>query len=153
MKESPQTYLYILIGEIQYLTPKIEPSAILTSPHKRVFPLPVQAMSRMANGRPETQPLINATNPCHYEDTPAYEVLKKAGVLETKYRRASIDDIFTGIDVQSNTTKSANFWRRLQSCWCIPGLGCCIYGLTHIETFVPAGHVGFLMNEKNECVN
>ena len=39
---------------------------------------------------------------------------------------------------------------RLKTCWCIPGLGCMIYNCTHIETFVPAGQVGFLMNEKNE---
>merc|ERR1719443_1376489 len=38
----------------------------------------------------------------------------------------------------------------MKSCWFIPGIGCCIYNTTHIETFVPAGHVGFLMNEKNE---
>merc|ERR1719159_1149897 len=38
----------------------------------------------------------------------------------------------------------------MKSCWFIPGLGCLLYGATHIETFVPAGHVGFLMNEKNE---
>merc|ERR1719262_190165 len=29
-------------------------------------------------------------------------------------------------------------------------LGCCIYNCTHIEAFVPAGHVGKLMNDRNE---
>ena len=29
----------------------------------------------------------------HYEDTPAYRALKEANVLETRYRRASVDDV------------------------------------------------------------
>ncbi|KAH8096460.1 hypothetical protein JL720_3832 [Aureococcus anophagefferens] len=50
-----------------------------------------------------------------YEDTPAYKALKDANVLETKYRRSSVEDIFTGTDV----------------------------------LFVPAGHVGLLMDGEN----
>jgi len=85
-----------------------------------------------------------------YEDTPAYEVLKNHGVLCTKYRRSNIEAIFTGKDVKANSSKSNDIMEKLKSCYCIPVLGCCIYGSTHIETFVPAGHVGFLMNERNE---
>jgi len=85
-----------------------------------------------------------------YEDTPAYEVLKKAGVLETKYRRETIDDIFTGTDIKANSTRGNDIWQRAKSCYCVPGLGCCVYHATHIETFVPAGHVGKIMNDRNE---
>merc|ERR1719473_2591330 len=60
-------------------------------------------------------PLMQEMHRGAYEDTPAYEVLKTAGVLETKYRRANIDDIFTGKDVKANTTKSHNLWKRLKS--------------------------------------
>jgi len=98
------------------------------------------------HGAPSAQQMERAL----YEDTPAYQVLKNAGVLETKYRRASIDDIFTGKDVKANTSAYENWLARLKSCWCVPGLGCCLYNMTHIETFVPAGHVGFLMNERME---
>lgn len=109
-------------------------------------------MSRLATNTRDTAPLMQDMHrdaPA-YEDTPAYEALKKAGVLETKYRRTSIEDIFTGKDIQANSTQSLNLWKRLQSCYFFPGLGCMIYHGTHIETFVPAGHVGFLMNERNE---
>merc|ERR1719473_908583 len=85
-----------------------------------------------------------------FEDTPAYHVLKRAGVLTTKYRRDNVDDIFTGVDVKANSSQGENLMERMKSCWCLPGIGCMLYNMTHIETFVPAGHVGFLMNEKNE---
>mmetsp|Transcript_39511 Transcript_39511/g.104274 ORF Transcript_39511/g.104274 Transcript_39511/m.104274 type:complete len:309 (-) Transcript_39511:1302-2228(-) len=100
------------------------------------------------NRQAEDVPLLQEIHREAYEDTPAYEVLKNAGVLETKYRRSTIDDIFTGADVKANTSQSDNLWKRLMSLYYCGG--CCIYNCTHIETFVPAGHVGFLMNEKNE---
>ena len=84
-----------------------------------------------------------------YEDTPSYEALKKAGVLTTKFRRTSIEDIFTGVDRRANSSSGANWNAKFKSCWCLPGIGCLIYNATHIETFVPAGHVGFLMDEQN----
>jgi len=53
--------------------------------------------------------------------------------------------------VKANTSASANLWKRIKSgYYCVPLIGCCVYKLTHTETFVPAGHVGFLMNERNE---
>lgn len=103
---------------------------------------------------PACQPL----NPAHndqdhaggYEDTPAYEVLKRAGVLEIKYRRDTIDDIFTGKDLKANSNKANDWTQRFKYGWCLPGIGCILYASTHIEAFVPAGHVGLLMNAKNE---
>eukprot|EP00316_Scyphosphaera_apsteinii_P000988 CAMPEP_0119315806 /NCGR_PEP_ID=MMETSP1333-20130426/37246_1 /TAXON_ID=418940 /ORGANISM="Scyphosphaera apsteinii, Strain RCC1455" /LENGTH=521 /DNA_ID=CAMNT_0007321273 /DNA_START=39 /DNA_END=1604 /DNA_ORIENTATION=+ len=88
--------------------------------------------------------------PHGYEDTPAYKALNDAGVLTTTYRRKDVSDIFTGVDVRANATQQSNMMARLKSCWCIPGIGCCLYNMSHIETFVPAGHVGFLMGEQNE---
>jgi len=85
-----------------------------------------------------------------YEDTPAYEALKAAGVLCSKYRRSSIEDIFTGKDVKANSSAANNIYERLKSCYYCPIAGCLVYNCSHIETFVPAGHVGFLMNERNE---
>merc|ERR1719327_1285648 len=87
----------------------------------------------------------------HHEDTPSYEALKRAGVLTTKYRRGSIEEIFTGKDVTANSSAQKNIWERFKSgCYVLPGLGHLAYRMTHIETFVPAGHGGFLMNDKNE---
>lgn len=98
----------------------------------------------------EMQPLTQEMHREGFEDTPAYEVLKTAGVLCTKYRRDTIDDIFTGKDIKANSSTSNDMWQRIKSCYCLPGIGCCIYNSTHIESFVPAGHVGLLMNERNE---
>jgi len=110
-------------------------------------------MPKPTNGL-EDAPLLQEMNRdghAAYEDTPAYDALRKADVLTNKYRRKDINDIFTGNDVKANTSQSENMRKRcLGGYYLCPGLGCCIYKMTHIETFVPAGHVGFLMNEKNE---
>ena len=42
------------------------------------------------------------------EDSPAYEAVKKAGVLCFDYRRADIADIFTGLDFSANSSKDKN---------------------------------------------
>ena len=85
-----------------------------------------------------------------FEETPAYHVLRDNGVLTTKYRRDTVEDIFTGTDVKANSDAGKNLMEKLKSCYFLPGVGCMLYGSTHIETFVPAGHVGFLMNEYSE---
>jgi len=82
----------------------------------------------------------------HYEDTPAYACLRKAGLLCDKYRRRDIEDIFTGKDLMANSSAQENIAKRFKSGYYC-GL-CCIYKATHVEMFVPAGHVGKLMNEK-----
>ena len=75
-----------------------------------------------------------------YEDTPAYKALKDANVLETKYRRSSVEDIFTGTDVVARANKASNLAARCaHGYFCLPGLGCCLYHATHIAfqaTFV-----------------
>lgn len=63
----------------------------------------------------DTAPLLMEMHRNGYEDTPAYEVLKDAGVLTTKYRRKDINDIFTGADVKANTSASANLYKRIKS--------------------------------------
>merc|ERR1719486_1149750 len=68
-----------------------------------------------------------------------------------KYRRSSIEDIFTGKDLKASTSQDKNIMERLKyGVYCLPIFGCGVYHLTHTETFVPAGHVGRAMNEKNE---
>ena len=80
------------------------------------------------------------------EDTPAYTALKHARVLCSEFRRGSVDDIFTGLDLSANTDRIKNIHKRVWSgYYCLP----CLYCATHTELFVPAGHVGFLMDQKN----
>ncbi|KAL1498738.1 hypothetical protein AB1Y20_014048 [Prymnesium parvum] len=81
-----------------------------------------------------------------YEDTPSYEVLKNANVLTTRYRRSSVDDIFTGTDLRATSTRENNLIERAKCCF----NACCLYTLTHTETFVPAGHVGFVQDVRND---
>jgi hypothetical protein len=64
-----------------------------------------------------------------YEDTPAYAVLKEAGILCTKYRRRDIESIFTGTDLRANTDAMANITQRMKwGYYC--GL-CCVYKAIH----------------------
>jgi hypothetical protein len=81
-----------------------------------------------------------------YEESPAYEALRVLGLLTTQYRRNSVEEIFTGIDIKSNTDHYNNIKLRCLNCaYCLPCWYCC----THTELFVPAGHVGLLMDEQN----
>jgi len=86
----------------------------------------------------------------HMEDTPAYRTLLQANLLEDRYRKKVFDDIFDGIDLKAN---SSNYNDCKQKClfgyYCCPIIGCGIYKCSHLEFFVPAGHVGLLMDEKN----
>ena len=85
------------------------------------------------------------------EDTPAYGALAAGGIITSKYRRNNIEDIFTGIDLKANSSQNHNLWERCKyGFYCCPIIGCIAYGATHLEIFVEAGHIGFLMNEKNE---
>jgi len=86
----------------------------------------------------------------HMEDTPAYRTLKDANLLTTRYRKKTFDDIFIGVDMRANASKAGNVMARIKSGWCIPVVGCALYNCSHTEFFVPAGHVGLLMNEKQE---
>ena len=58
-------------------------------------------------------------------------------------------DIFTGKDLKANSSKDNDLWQRcIYGYYCIVGMP--VYSCTHVELFVPAGHVGLLMNSKNE---
>lgn len=86
-----------------------------------------------------------------FEETPAYRALKEAGVLCTRYRRTSVEDIFTGKDLKAESGRANDLKQRLlHGYYCCPIIGCLAYKATHLELFVPAGHVGLLMNEKNQ---
>ena len=94
----------------------------------------------------------NVTHKIGMEDTPAYQALNAAGLLCTKYRRQDIDDIFTGDDLKATSSKAKNLHERtISTCGTYYlGIGMPLYYATHVETFVPAGHVGLIMNNKNE---
>mmetsp|Transcript_43591 Transcript_43591/g.98185 ORF Transcript_43591/g.98185 Transcript_43591/m.98185 type:complete len:516 (-) Transcript_43591:206-1753(-) len=83
----------------------------------------------------------------HMEDTPAYRTLKQHNLLTTEFRKQHFEDIFAaGIDLRANSSKENNLMERMKTCWCVPALGCVAYNATHVEFFVPAGHVGLLMD-------
>jgi len=83
----------------------------------------------------------------HLEDTPAYRVLASTGLLTTKYRKKSFEEIFTGVDYVANSTKSNDMCERCKyGYYCCPILGCIVYGCTHTEVFIPAGHVGLFQD-------
>merc|ERR1719261_311126 len=85
----------------------------------------------------------------HMEDTPAYATLKKAGLLTTKYRKSSFEDIFDGVDLKASSSKSNDLMQRLKwGVFCCPIVGSLLYRASHVEFFVPAGHVGLLMDEE-----
>ena len=81
------------------------------------------------------------------EHTPAYACLLSSNVLETKYRRLDIDDIFTGADLKANTSISKNMTMRAK--WFLTGVGILAYDCLHTEFFVPANHIGFIMDNEN----
>jgi regulator of protease activity HflC (stomatin/prohibitin superfamily) len=82
------------------------------------------------------------------EDTPAYIALRDAGLLNTEFRKSTFEDIFGGIDLRANSSKKNDCCEKAKFCYCVPILGCILYHSTHIEMFVPAGHVGLLMDDK-----
>jgi len=86
----------------------------------------------------------------HLEDTPAYLALMKANLLQTKYRKKSFDDIFEGVDLKANSSNANDCKQRcLFGYYCCPIIGCALYKCSHLEFFIPAGHVGLLMDEQN----
>merc|ERR1711939_283479 len=66
--------------------------------------------------------------------------------MGTEHRRKDIEDIFTGLDLKQNTDQWKNIVARAKNCCCIVP---CAYYACHTEMFVPAGHVGFLMDQQN----
>jgi len=106
------------------------------------------------NGGEEKAPMMEGMEaPCdaaitHMEDTPAYIALRDAGILSSQFRKATFEDIFGGIDLRANSSKQNDMCEKAKYCYCVPVLGCLLYNATHIEMFVPAGHVGLLMDDK-----
>eukprot|EP00931_Biecheleriopsis_adriatica_P115667 TRINITY_DN91436_c0_g1_i1.p1 TRINITY_DN91436_c0_g1~~TRINITY_DN91436_c0_g1_i1.p1 ORF type:complete len:580 (-),score=133.52 TRINITY_DN91436_c0_g1_i1:483-2063(-) len=88
----------------------------------------------------------------HMEDTPAYATLRRAGLLTTKFRKTCFEDIFDGdTDLSANSSKYNDLVQKCKYCYyCVPGLGCYLYRATHIEFFVPAGHVGLVLDERQQ---
>ena len=48
------------------------------------------------------------------EDTPAYAVLQKFNLLDTRFRKESFDEIFTSIDLKPNSSKSHTITKRFK---------------------------------------
>lgn len=111
-------------------------------------------------GTIETAPMLDAMVPvagspadlseiAHMEDTPAYKTLKQADLLATGYRKKSFEDIFDCGDLKPNSSKQSNMWERFKyGYFCCPVVGAIAYNVTHTELFVPAGHVGLMMDEQ-----
>ena len=76
--------------------------------------------------------------------------MRDAGLLKIDYRKLAFEDIFDeGLDLKANSSKTGNLQTRcLYGYYCLPVVGCVLYRLSHIEMFVPAGHVGLLMDER-----
>jgi len=110
----------------------------------------------------EVAPMLQSMDPVpvgkrasetHMEDTPAYAILSRANMLESKYRKKTFDDIFEKDDLRANSSNDNNMKQRcLYGYYCLPGIGCCLYKATHMELFVPAGHVGLLLDEQNNYI-
>jgi len=77
------------------------------------------------------------------EESPAYDAIRRAGLLTTAYRREGIEQLEL---CKPNTTASKNLRRRLLSYALIHGF--CTYDATHLEFTVPAGHVQKLRDER-----
>merc|ERR1719330_337441 len=99
----------------------------------------------MANKEEVAPMLVGMQEPArglaHLEDTPAYRTLLQANLLTTAHRKRCFNDIFVGVDLKANSSKYNDCVQKCKSCYFCPVIGCFIYKSTHIEMFVPAGHV------------
>eukprot|EP00929_Paragymnodinium_shiwhaense_P076852 TRINITY_DN3956_c0_g1_i1.p1 TRINITY_DN3956_c0_g1~~TRINITY_DN3956_c0_g1_i1.p1 ORF type:complete len:705 (+),score=180.07 TRINITY_DN3956_c0_g1_i1:90-2204(+) len=111
-----------------------------------------------APGIPEAAPpmldmdvpiLPQAMGAAYIEDSRAYRTLQQAGLLVHKYRKPCFEAVFGTLDLKANTSKEKNCRAKCKYgvYWC-PVLGCVAYGATHLELFVPAGHIGLLMDSE-----
>jgi len=112
----------------------------------------------------ESKPILHSMEPqrlgmatgqdlSHMEDTPAYRTMLNAGLLTVVHRKKCFEDIFGGVDLQANSSKGDNLKEKcMYGYFCCPVLGCMIYGVTHSEVFIPAGHVGLLLDEKQQYI-
>ena len=84
------------------------------------------------------------------EDTPAYSVLQKFGLLNTSFRKASFEEIFEpGVDLEPNATQSeiydASFsWHWHHTCFLFGKL------FKYVPVTVPPGHVVGLIDDNND---
>lgn len=82
-------------------------------------------------------------------NSPTYRSLCEHDLLCFDYMRERLDDIFIGSDFKANSSKSENLRQRIRACFLPPVFGLAYYLATHSEFFVPAGHVGLLMDNAN----
>jgi len=80
--------------------------------------------------------------PSMAEESPAYDALRKAGLLTTRFRKHGVDDLDL---IRPNTNSTKNLTKRFLSYACIHGL--CTYDATHLEITVPASHVQRLRDD------
>jgi len=70
----------------------------------------------------------------HQENTPAYEILQKHGLLVTKYRKTNFEDLFESHDLLPNSSHSKNLTKRCTwGVYAVPLLGAAIYNTFHTE--------------------
>ncbi|GMH37700.1 hypothetical protein BSKO_05573 [Bryopsis sp. KO-2023] len=82
--------------------------------------------------------------------SPSYEVLRRVGLLTTKFMKDDIGDLELR---PPNTDKTTN-WKQ-SMCWtcCLPPIfGACLYGATHTLLDVPPGHVQKMVDDKDNHI-
>lgn len=79
------------------------------------------------------------------EDSPAYEAIRRASLLVSKYRKDDIENLDL---VRANTDRRTNLWRRVKYWFKMPICGVFFYDAFFKEYLVPAGHVLKLRDEK-----
>ncbi len=79
------------------------------------------------------------------EDSPAYEAIRRAGLLVSEYRKERLEDLDL---LRANTSKKSNLWRRLGYYLRMPVCGIFLYDNFYKEYLVPAGHVLKLRDEE-----
>lgn len=83
----------------------------------------------------------------------AYEILEKANLLVTTFRKESFSDIFQEEDLNPNSSLAENFTKKWQwGVYWTPGCGWILYKVFHREVIVPPGHVVCFTNEHNHHI-
>eukprot|EP00568_Trieres_chinensis_P007517 CAMPEP_0183293972 /NCGR_PEP_ID=MMETSP0160_2-20130417/2474_1 /TAXON_ID=2839 ORGANISM="Odontella Sinensis, Strain Grunow 1884" /NCGR_SAMPLE_ID=MMETSP0160_2 /ASSEMBLY_ACC=CAM_ASM_000250 /LENGTH=571 /DNA_ID=CAMNT_0025455193 /DNA_START=126 /DNA_END=1841 /DNA_ORIENTATION=- len=89
----------------------------------------------------------------HGEDTPAYMVLQKYGLLDTHHRKENFDDIFEPGDLSPNSSHSKNFQKRMTwGVYFLPGLGLAFYNCFNTEVVVPPGCICCFVDSDNNYI-
>ena len=114
--------------------------------HKAVLAVPSPKVPPHDSISPAPTPHIAVA-----EDTPAYRVLQKFGLLNTCFRKDNFEDIFQETDLTPNSSHFGNLTKRM--CWGVywtPGCGFMLYNIFNTEITIPPSHIcRFVDNDNN----